>query len=69
MASVAQHLFRRTDGTYYLRCRIPVDLVPIIGRRELRRSLATADPRQAKIKVTRLYIRLQVAFERIRKAA
>jgi hypothetical protein len=34
----------RRDATYYHRVRVPSDLVKVIGRREMKRSLGTNDP-------------------------
>lgn len=38
------------DGTrrYYLRARVPLDLVNVIGKREIKKSLRTADPKEAR---------------------
>ena len=40
---------RERDGThrYYLRARVPQDIVHILGRREVKRTLATADRTEA----------------------
>ncbi len=40
---------REKDGTrrYYLRARVPQDVVPVLGRREVKRSLGTADRKEA----------------------
>ena len=63
---IAQHVLRR-GGIYHLRCRVPSDLVPIIGRREIQRSLATACPKQARLRSADLYARLEAIFEVIRE--
>ncbi len=51
MAKGHRWLFERRekDGThrYYLRARVPKDLVEAIGRREIKRSLGTSDRREA----------------------
>lgn len=66
MPSVATHIHRR-GGLYHLRCRVPRDLVQIVGRTEIRRSLCTASPSQAKVQAAKLYVRLTDAFEQIRQ--
>lgn len=62
---VAEHVLRR-GGIYHLRCRVPFDLLSVIGRREICRSLKTASPRQAKARAAVLYPRLMGIFDRIR---
>ena len=51
MANGHRWLFERRekDGThrYYLRARVPKDVVHVVGRREVKRSLGTADRREA----------------------
>ena len=51
MAKGHRWLFERRekDGTrrYYLRARVPQDIVPVLGRREVKRSLGTADRKEA----------------------
>ena len=51
MAKGHRWLFERRekDGTrrYYLRARVPRDVVPVLGRREVKRSLGTADRKEA----------------------
>ena len=51
MAKGHRWLFERRekDGTrrYYLRARVPQDLIHVLGRREIKRSLGTADRREA----------------------
>lgn len=64
--SVAQHVHRR-GGIDHLRCRVPLDLLSLIGRVEIRRSLATACPKEAKQRANRLYGRLGIIFEGLRR--
>jgi integrase len=40
----------KNSGFYWVRKRVPDDLRPIMGKRELKRSLKTADPKEAKIR-------------------
>lgn len=66
MPSVATHIHRR-GGLYHLRCRVHRDLVQIVGRHEIRRSLGTSSPSQAKTRAARMYVRLTDAFDQIRQ--
>ena len=50
MSRRSEHLHRR-QGIYYLRLRVPDELRPIIGKREIKRSLKTADPSEAKRRI------------------
>lgn len=65
MASIASHIHRR-GGVYHLRCRVPRDLLQRVRRQEIRRSLGTSSPSEAKVRAARLYGRLMTAFEEIR---
>lgn len=51
-------LVRRESGVYYVRVRVPQDLVPVLERRELKKSLETNDVRQARIAYQRVYAEL-----------
>jgi len=47
-SEVALHnRLQRRDGTYYLRAKVPERLRSIIGKREIKRSLKTASPKEA----------------------
>lgn len=46
-------------GVYYFRVRVPADLVPVIGKKEIKTSLGTKDPATAK----------ELFFEKERKVA
>lgn len=63
---VAQHITRR-GGIYRLRCRVPSDLVPMVRRGEIHRTLATACPKEAKRRAIRLYGRIADIFEGLRR--
>lgn len=65
MPSIASHIHRR-GGVYHLRCRVPRDLLQSVRRQEIRRSLGTTSPSEAKTRAARLYGRLMEAFEEIR---
>jgi hypothetical protein len=66
MGATPTYLFRRRNGIYYFRTRIPRDLQPHFARSEISRSLETRDP-SAAIRLARMYIvQLQTAFDSIR---
>ena len=65
MPSLANHIHRR-GGVYHLRCRVPRDLLQRVRRQEIRRSLGTASPSEAKTRAARLYGKLMAVFEEIR---
>ncbi len=44
------HLYRR-GARYYYRCRVPHDLVAVLGKQEVKFSLNTADRREALVRV------------------
>lgn len=48
MCQSMTNLHRREGGTYYVRVRVPLDLVEFMGRKEVWRSLRTKDPKEAK---------------------
>jgi len=52
---------------YYYRQRVPIDLQSHFGRAELRRSLRTADPREARRRVKLEAARASETFERMRR--
>ncbi|CDL00248.1 Putative phage integrase family protein [Magnetospirillum gryphiswaldense MSR-1 v2] len=66
--SVAQHTIRR-GGTYHLRCRVPFDLVAVLGRSEIHRSLGTACPKEGKRRAIRLYGLFVDIFDGVRVMA
>ncbi len=55
-------LYRRHNGVYYIRAKVPKVLRPIVNRTEIRKSLATADYRQALAKVKVESIRVDILF-------
>lgn len=60
------HLTRKTGGCYHVRVRVPLDLVPMVGRQEIRRSLATSDPRAARLNSGRVAAAIMDALETMR---
>lgn len=59
---MAGPFLRRRGGTYSLRLRVPADLVPTLGRREVVRALGTACPRVARARAARLHLRVIKAW-------
>ena len=62
-------LLERRGARYYFRQRVPVDLQEHFGRGELRRSLGTADPREARRRLKLEATRAEKTFERMRRDA
>lgn len=60
------HLLRR-DGHYYFRIRVPKELVGILGKREIKKSLKTSDPREADKRLPIEQLEAQELFEQARK--
>ncbi len=56
----------RRGGIFHFRRRVPDDLRPCLGRRELVCSLATSDPRTAKLRACRLYVASENLFLALR---
>lgn len=65
MASLAPFVVRR-GAVYHIRCRIPLDLVALIGKAEYKRSLATTCPRIARKRATLVRASLTRVFDEIR---
>lgn len=64
--AIASYVTRKR-GVYYLRCRVPLDLVNIIGRQEIRRSLCTSEPATARLLAALSSARVMVAFREVRR--
>jgi integrase len=56
-------LQRRAGGTYWLRRRVPLDLVEAFGRNEVVRSLRTKDPKEAKRRLAAAMHELELEFD------
>lgn len=54
-------------GIYWLRRRIPADLVDKLGRKEVTKSLETRDPEEAKRKHAQLLLELDAQWARLRE--
>ena len=52
----------RIDGRYYLRRRVPKALVDAYGKAVIKRSLGTADPREARIRLHREMVEIDAEF-------
>lgn len=63
---LVSHTIRKPGGRYLVRVRIPVDLVPLFGRVELRRSLGTSNPDAARIAAGAASSIVFAAFREIR---
>jgi hypothetical protein len=57
----------RRGARYYIRVRIPLDLVETIGRSEVWKSLDTADHREAVRRYFPARAELQKAFDQVRR--
>jgi|GEM_PF-2527902 len=66
MSRVSQHLLR-IDGRYYYRQRVPLDLVSIFNRKEIRKALGTACPKMARRIANRLRGIVDSQFNDFRK--
>ena len=66
--ALASYLVRRR-GRYHVRCRVPLDLVNTIGRREIRRALGTASPDEARRLAPLAAAALMETFGRLRVAS
>lgn len=56
-------------GIYWLRRRVPADLVEKLGRKEVTKSLRTRDPDEAKRKHAEMLIELDAQWSRLREVA
>lgn len=54
------------SARYHFRIRVPADLTPLVGRKELHRSLRCTDPRQARTLARTLRAQVENAFASIR---
>ncbi len=60
-------LQNRHSNIWYGRITIPKDLRPLFnGKREIKRSLRTADKKQAKTLSLKLWVQCQEGFERLK---
>ena len=66
MGGIANLVLR--GRAFYFRRRVPADLWERLGRRELVRSPATADPRAARARACQLYLGSEGLFMALREA-
>lgn len=59
----------KRQGWFYLRAKVPVDLVAVLGRREIKKALGTADPKRALEKVRQESARVDRLFAEARRQA
>lgn len=58
----------RRGGRYSLRRRVPLDLVAHYGRKEITSALGTADPKEARVLLTKAWASLDDEFARARQS-
>lgn len=58
----------RRGGRYILRRRVPLDLVDVLGRKEITKALGTADRTEAKKRLALEWVRLDQEFDAARAA-
>jgi len=56
----------KKSGIYYLRVRVPADLVKIVGKAEIPKSLRTRDPDEAKARFAIEYAAVQKRWAALR---
>jgi len=66
---VAGPFLRRRGGAYRFRARVPLDLVPILGKSEIGRSLGTNDPKLARLRAARMNASVADLWYRFRAMA
>lgn len=64
-AGVVLYLIKQNQ-TFHYRARVPADLIPILGKRELRFTLKTTNRKRAKKMAKALSQRLRTAFNKVR---
>jgi len=57
----------RRGGVYYVRARVPQDLVEVIGKSEIRRSLKTSDPAEGRRRLRAVASEIQAEFDAARR--
>jgi len=63
--AVCTHLFSR-NRRYYIRRRIPIDLVEHYKRKDIQKALGTSDPIEARIRCRKIGAQLDEEFARVR---
>jgi integrase len=62
--SISSYLMRRS-GRYYVRIRVPLDLVQAIGKKEIQKSLFTSDPNEARYKAPAVITSIRESFKKV----
>ncbi len=65
----SQTRLHKRGATYYIRLKVPADLRRHYGKREIKLSLGTKDPREAAILVRKHSVALDAEFEALRHAS
>ena len=65
--ALENHIRRRAGGRYSARLRVPLDLVDVIGKKELWKSCETANPADAKIEKARIVAGWRAWFTALRQ--
>ena len=60
--AVCADFLERRDGRYFIRRRVPADLIPVLGKKVIRQALRTADPVQARVLVREKACELDCLF-------
>jgi integrase len=60
------HLKRRENGRYYIRRRVPLDLIPVLGYKEFSKALGTSDYAEAVTRCRREGVRLDNEWAAVR---
>jgi|GEM_PF-285545 len=69
VATLPEGLQRKSNGYYYLRRRVPKDLVPALGYAEYSHALGTNDPKVARRMLPQLLADLLEEFDAVRSGA
>ncbi len=62
-------LQRRPGGTYYIRVKVPKDVVPLLGKKEVTQSLLTKEPREAAVRLRIKAAEIVAEFAALRRKA
>jgi hypothetical protein len=65
--ALSNHIHREESGRYHARLRVPLDLIEVIGKRELWKSCNTTDPEAAKDEKARIIAGWRAWFKELRQ--
>jgi len=57
----------RRDGRYYFRTRVPKDVIAVIGKKEIKKSLGTSELSEAKLRLSIEQLKAEEQFAKARK--